>query len=139
VPFRDARTDTSLIQHRESANTETNPVNDSWRVFYGRNEKTKRDRDSRDDSLARETFVKDDRTLDRMRNSDDFHTQRNMLFTYVHLSDAVELVRSAVEATVSGHERFWVSAPDTSVETPTRDLAREVSPDIEVRDSLGNG
>jgi nucleoside-diphosphate-sugar epimerase len=92
-----------------------------------------------DDSLARETFVKADRTLDGMRNSDDFHTQRNTLFTYVHLSDAAELVRLAVEATVSGHERFWVSAPDTSAETPTRELVREVFPDIEVRDSLGDG
>ncbi|MFH5800610.1 NAD-dependent epimerase/dehydratase family protein [Haladaptatus sp. CMAA 1911] len=92
-----------------------------------------------DDNLARETFVEADRTLEGMRNADDFHTQRNTLFTYVHLSDAVELVRLAVESDLRGHERFWVSAPDTSAETPTRELVREVFPDTEVRDSLGDG
>ncbi|WP_231188108.1 NAD(P)-dependent oxidoreductase [Haladaptatus sp. DYF46] len=92
-----------------------------------------------DDNLARETFVEADRTLEGMRNSDDFHTQRNTLFTYVHLSDAVEIVRLAVESDLRGHERFWVSAPDTGAETPTRELVRDVFPDTEVRDSLGDG
>ncbi|ODR81006.1 UDP-glucose 4-epimerase [Haladaptatus sp. W1] len=91
-----------------------------------------------DDSLARETFVEADRTIDGMRNSDRFHTQRNTLFTYVHLSDAVQLVRLAVEASVRGHERVWVSAPDTSAETPTRELIEDVFPDVEIRDSLGD-
>jgi nucleoside-diphosphate-sugar epimerase len=91
-----------------------------------------------DDSVACETFVEADRTLEGMRNSDHFHTQRNTLFTYVHLSDAVELVRLAAESTVRGHERFWVSAPDTSAETPTRELITEVFPDVEVRNALGD-
>ncbi|WP_227356842.1 NAD-dependent epimerase/dehydratase family protein [Haladaptatus salinisoli] len=92
-----------------------------------------------DDALARETFVEADRTLTGMRNSEHFHTQRNTLFTYVHASDAVDLVRRAVEATFDGHERVWVSAPDTSAETPTRKLVAEVFPDVEVRRDFGEG
>jgi nucleoside-diphosphate-sugar epimerase len=90
-----------------------------------------------DDTLARETFVENDRTLRGMRNSEHYHTQRNTLFTYVHLSDAVDLVRRSVEATFDGHERIWVSAPDTSAETPTREVIADVFPDAEVRSDFG--
>ncbi|WP_435158405.1 NAD-dependent epimerase/dehydratase family protein [Haladaptatus sp. DFWS20] len=86
-----------------------------------------------DDTLARKTFVKGDRTLAGMRASDHFHTQRNTLFTYVHMSDVVDLVQRAVEATFDGHECIWVSAPDTSAETPTRELIAEVFPEVDVR------
>ncbi|MCO8244752.1 MULTISPECIES: NAD(P)-dependent oxidoreductase [unclassified Haladaptatus] len=86
-----------------------------------------------DNDLAYETFVEADRTLAGMRESGHFHTQRNTLFTYVHMSDAVDLVGRAVEATFDGHERVWVSAPDTSAETPTREIIPEIFPDAEVR------
>lgn len=86
-----------------------------------------------DNDLAYETFVEADRTLAGMRESGQFHTQRNTLFTYVHMSDAVDLVGRAVEATFDGHERVWVSAPDTSAETPTRKIIPEIFPDAEVR------
>jgi nucleoside-diphosphate-sugar epimerase len=86
-----------------------------------------------DDELARETFVAADRTLDGMRKSSQFHTQRNTLFTYVHMSDAADLVRRTVEATFDGHERVWVSAPDTSAETPTREITAELFPDADIR------
>ncbi|WP_226004931.1 NAD-dependent epimerase/dehydratase family protein [Natrinema salinisoli] len=89
-----------------------------------------------DDERARETFLEADRTLAGLRESEAFHTQRNTLFTYVHVTDAVDLVRRTVEATFDGHERVWVSAPDTSVETPSRELAAECFPDAEVRDAL---
>lgn len=89
-----------------------------------------------DDDLARETFVEADRSLSGMRDSDAFHSQRNTLFTYVHMSDATDLVRRAVEADFDGHERVWVSAPDTSAETPSADLAADVFPDAEIRDDL---
>lgn len=88
------------------------------------------------DELARETFVEPDRTLSGIRESDAFHSQRNTLFTYVHLSDAVDLVRRTIEADFDGHERVWVSASDTSVETPSSKLAREVYPDAEIRGDL---
>ncbi|WP_267642822.1 NAD-dependent epimerase/dehydratase family protein [Haloarchaeobius amylolyticus] len=91
-----------------------------------------------DDEMARETFVEADRTLSGLRDSENFHTQRNTLFTYVHVSDAVDLVRRAVEADFDGHEPVWVSAPDTSAETPTREIAAELFPDAELR-GLGDG
>ncbi len=92
-----------------------------------------------DDDLAREAFLEADRTLAGLRDAGEFHTQRNALFSYVHLSDAVDLVRRTVEATFDGHERVWVSAPDTSAEMPTRELAAAVFPDAERRDSFGEG
>ena len=89
-----------------------------------------------DDDRAREAFLEADRTLQGLRESGEFHTQRNTLFTYVHVSDAIDLVCRTVEATFDGHERVWVSAPDTSVETPSRELAAECFPNAEVRDAL---
>ncbi|MGB9930963.1 NAD-dependent epimerase/dehydratase family protein [Haloarcula amylolytica] len=86
-----------------------------------------------DDDLARETFVEADRTLPGLRNSEHFHTQRNTLCGYVHATDAVSLVERAVEASFDGHERVWVSAPDTSAETPSAELAAELYPDADYR------
>ena len=86
-----------------------------------------------DDDTARETFVEADRTLAGLRDSDHFHTQRNTLCGYVHATDAVTLVEAAVEASFAGHERVWVSAPDTSAETPSAELAAELYPDAEYR------
>ncbi|WP_226021455.1 NAD-dependent epimerase/dehydratase family protein [Halomicrobium salinisoli] len=87
-----------------------------------------------DDEMARETFVEADRTLERLRESEHFSTQRNTLFSYVHVSDAVDLVRRAVEADFDGHERVWLSAPDTSAQTPTREVVAELYPDADLRD-----
>jgi len=86
-----------------------------------------------DDDLARETFAEADRTLAGLRNSEHFPTQRNTLCGYVHTTDAVRLVERAVEASFDGHERVWVSAPDTSAETPSAELAAELYPDADYR------
>ncbi|UHQ96059.1 hypothetical protein [Natrinema halophilum] len=71
-----------------------------------------------------------------MRESGSFHTQRNTLFSYVHESDAAEIVERA-EAEFDGHERVWVSAPDTSAETPSREIAAELFPDADRSDLEG--
>jgi nucleoside-diphosphate-sugar epimerase len=86
-----------------------------------------------DDDTARETFAEADRTLAGLRDSGHFHTQRNTLCGYVHATDAVTLVEAAVEASFVGHERVWVSAPDTSAETPSAELAAELYPDADYR------
>lgn len=91
-----------------------------------------------DDELARETFVEADRTLSGMQASDAFHTQRNTLFTYVHMSDTVDLVRRTIEAEFDGHERVWVSAADTSAETPSREIAAECYPHADIRGDLAD-
>ena len=87
-----------------------------------------------DDDMAQETFVEADRSLSGLREAGDFHSQRNTLFTYVHVSDVVDLVRRAIEADFDSHERVWVSAPDTSAETPSREIAATVFSDTEVHD-----
>ncbi|QIO23754.1 NAD(P)-dependent oxidoreductase [Haloarcula sp. JP-L23] len=91
-----------------------------------------------DDEMARETFVEADRTLGGLRATDTLHTQRNTLFTYAHVSDVVDLVRRSVEATFDGHERVWVSAPDTSAETPTEAVVADLFPDAAVRADLSD-
>ncbi|WP_276272564.1 NAD-dependent epimerase/dehydratase family protein [Haloarcula litorea] len=89
-----------------------------------------------DDDLARETFVEGDRTLDGLRAADELRGQRNTLFTYVHVSDVADLVRRSVEAAFEGHERLWVSAPDTSLETATEAVVGELFPEADVRDGF---
>ncbi|MDS0219802.1 NAD(P)-dependent oxidoreductase [Haloarcula sp. S1AR25-5A] len=91
-----------------------------------------------DDDLARETFVEADRTLAGSKASADFHTQRNTLYAYLHATDAVTVVEAAVEASFTGHERLWLSAPDTSAETPSAELAAELYPDADYRGSTGD-
>jgi len=89
-----------------------------------------------DEAMAREAFVESDQTLSGLRNSENFHAQRNTLFTYVLMSDTVDLIRRTVEADFEGHERVWVSAPDTCADAPTRDLVDELYPDAGVRADL---
>lgn len=90
-----------------------------------------------DEAMAREAFVERDQTLDGLRAAENFHSQRNTLFSYAMMPDAVDLVRRTVEADFAGHERVWVSAPDTCADVPTRDLVAELYPDTDLRDTLG--
>lgn len=89
-----------------------------------------------DDGRAQEAFVEPDRSLAAMRDTANFRTERNSLFSYLHVSDAVALVEAAIEAEFDGHERVWASAPDTNVETPTSDLIADVYPDATIRDDF---
>lgn len=89
-----------------------------------------------DDDRAREAFVDADRTLAGLRAAGELHGPRNTLFTYIHMADAVELVQRTVEAEFDGHERVWVSAPDTNADTPSRDLAAALFPEAQVRGTL---
>ena len=82
----------------------------------------------------RDWFKTSDRTLD-VASSVRFGG-RDELFTYVHIDDAVSIVQRAIEATFEGHERFAVSAADTTVEDSTEHVVAEAYPDAEVRDSF---
>lgn len=83
----------------------------------------------------RETFVEPDRTLGAVRDlpEDEWWSARNSLFTYVHVDDAVRATRLAAETDLDGHERFFLSASDTNLETPTSDVLDECFPDAERR------
>lgn len=78
----------------------------------------------------RETFAEAERTLEAdlpdVGGRDD-------LFSYLHIADGARVARLAVEADVEGHERFWVVADDTTMDTPTADLVERHFPDAEVR------
>lgn len=92
-----------------------------------------------DDDIAREAFLEADQTLDGLRAAENVHAQRNTLFGYVHMADAVDLVRRTIEATFDGHERVWVSAPDTNAEATTENLLATFYPDVERHETLGSG
>lgn len=80
-----------------------------------------------------ETFEGADRSLDGLRDIGQYHSVRNSLFSYLHVDDAVDAVVASVEADVSGHERLFLSAPDTTVTTPTADVLDEAFPEAERR------
>jgi nucleoside-diphosphate-sugar epimerase len=89
-----------------------------------------------DEAAMRETFVEADRSLDGLRENGDFHTARNTLFSYLAMSDAVRVVRRAVEADFDGHERFWAVAGDTTTDLASADIVERLYPDAERRASL---
>ncbi|MFB6163265.1 MAG: NAD-dependent epimerase/dehydratase family protein [Halococcoides sp.] len=72
-----------------------------------------------------------DRTLSAVREDERFHDDRNTLFSYLHIEDAVGAIRASLDATIDGHAALWTVAADTSLETPTERVAREVYPDAE--------
>ncbi len=85
------------------------------------------------DDALRERFVEDDRSVSGLRDAGLFESTRNSLFSYVHAADAARFVHRAVEAEFEGHERFFVSAPDTAVDLPTAELVAEHYPGAEIR------
>lgn len=58
------------------------------------------------------------------------------LWLYVDARDVAETVRLSLEAELSGHQPFYIAAPDTFMETPSRDLARAFYPHAEIRPDL---
>ncbi|MFB6090259.1 MAG: NAD-dependent epimerase/dehydratase family protein [Halobellus sp.] len=85
------------------------------------------------ESEMRAELVEPDRSLSAIRERGDFHVARNTLFAYLHRGDAADLVRRCVEASFSGHERFWAAADDTTTATPTAEVAARVYPEAETR------
>jgi len=81
----------------------------------------------------RETFVEADRRLEGIEASGRIHGDHNTLFSYLDIDDAARAVRLAVEADFEGHESIFLSAPDTSCETPTSDVVEQRYPDAAVR------
>jgi nucleoside-diphosphate-sugar epimerase len=54
------------------------------------------------------------------------------LWSYVDLRDAVNCCRLALESDLTGSEAFVVAAADTTMRRPSRDLAREFYPDVDL-------
>lgn len=82
-----------------------------------------------------EEFAERDRTLSGLEDA-YHHTTRDVLFSYLHLEDAADIARRAIEADYEGHERFWAVAADTTAEVRSERLAEEYYPDAELRRPL---
>jgi nucleoside-diphosphate-sugar epimerase len=86
-----------------------------------------------------EMFLETDRSLDGLRNPPEFmadvneYTTRDVLFSYLHITDAARAVRAALEADVEGHEPFWVVADDTTAAVDSQTLAEKYYPDADIR------
>lgn len=59
------------------------------------------------------------------------------LFGYCAIDDVAELVLAAATAELDGHERFWVSGPDTRTTLATDELVEKFHPEATVREPLG--
>jgi nucleoside-diphosphate-sugar epimerase len=82
----------------------------------------------------RDAYAESDRSLDGVRESE--WNGRSTLFSYLHLDDAANIARRAVEADLDGHEAFWAVADDTNAAVPSERLAAEFFPEAEVRSEL---
>ncbi|MCU4718972.1 NAD-dependent epimerase/dehydratase family protein [Halapricum hydrolyticum] len=86
-----------------------------------------------DRETQRETFLEADRRLPGIEAAGRMHADHNTLFSYLDIDDAVRAIRLAVEADFTGHESVFLSAPDTSCETPTAEVVAERYPDVDLR------
>ncbi len=82
-------------------------------------------------SEIHDAFIDADRSLAGLRTAADA-TTRDVLFSYLHISDAAAAARCAIEATFDGHEPFWITATDTTAAVPTDELIETFYPDATV-------
>jgi nucleoside-diphosphate-sugar epimerase len=54
------------------------------------------------------------------------------LWTYVDSRDSAQACRRALEANLTGHEAFYISAANTFMKTPTADLVRKYYPETKI-------
>lgn len=84
----------------------------------------------------REEFAEVDRSLEAIKQ--EWTPSDNIIFSYLHVEDAAEIARRAIEATFDGYEVFWAAAADTTVNTSTTRLIEEFFPEVEVRSELSD-
>lgn len=82
----------------------------------------------------RERYAQQDRTIHGIRAAET--PDRDVLFSYVALSDAADLVKRTIESDHTGHERFWAVASDTTAAVESEELSQEFYPDVERPRSL---
>lgn len=82
-----------------------------------------------------ESFAEADRSMTTLRDDNPW-SGRDVMFSYIHINDATEIARKAVEANYEGHESFWVVAGDTTAGVPTEDVITEFFSDAEVREDF---
>ena len=67
---------------------------------------------------------------------DDPHLRKWNLWGYVDESHVAESVRLALEVDIEGTDNFIIAAADTVMKRPSRELMREVFPDVPVADHV---
>lgn len=67
---------------------------------------------------------------------DDPAAGASNLWSYIDARDAAQAFGLALEANISGHEPFFIAAPNTFMKTLTADLVRQCYPDTEIRPGL---
>lgn len=58
------------------------------------------------------------------------------LWGYIDSRDAAQACRLALQANVTGHEAFFIAAPNTFMKTPTEELIRNFYPETKIPDGL---
>src|SRR5581483_11463727 len=56
------------------------------------------------------------------------------LWGYIDARDAAQACRLALQADLTGHEPFFIAAPNTFMKTPTADLVRRFYPETKIRE-----
>ncbi len=67
---------------------------------------------------------------------DETVEQAKHLWAYTRYDAAVDACLLSLDAPFTGHEVFYIVGPDTTLSTPTMDLARKFFPDVPVRKQL---
>ncbi len=80
-------------------------------------------------------FVCDDRSIAQALYEPS-RSKAHHLWAYTRRDAAADACLLSLEAPITGHEVFYIVAPDTISDTPSRELAAEFLPDVEVRDGL---
>jgi nucleoside-diphosphate-sugar epimerase len=70
---------------------------------------------------------------------DDPHARKWNLWGYVDARDVAQSCRLGVHGETTGAEFFGITAADTVMERPSRDLMAEIYPDVPLRDVDGRG
>jgi nucleoside-diphosphate-sugar epimerase len=60
------------------------------------------------------------------------------LWSYVDARDAAQACWLALEGNLSGHEAFFISAPNSFMKTPTAELVRRFYPETDIRSGLND-
>ena len=95
------------------------------------------------ESELRRMLAEVDRSMDGIRNPPAFmadvneYTTRDVMFSYLHVADAADIVRRAIEADFDGHEAFWAVASDTTAAVDSERLVEACYEDVERRRPIG--
>ncbi|WP_421726452.1 NAD-dependent epimerase/dehydratase family protein [Bauldia sp.] len=81
-------------------------------------------------------WVVPERSMASERFSEDHPRPAKHLWAYTRFDAAARACLLSLEADFTGHEAFYIIAPDTSVDVPSLELAEKHFPDVPIRGDL---